>query len=91
VFASFFVVDEESIGLAAQHGSTLRFEHPWADGCRISDLGNPEGAVGYTPEALARMLRRSGMALAQPVHPGSWCGRADVPDVRAGPSELSHD
>lgn len=79
VFASFFVVDEQSIGLAAQHQSPLQFQHPWADGCRISDPRNPEGAVGYTPEALNRMLRRAGMALAQPLHRGSWCGR-DVPD-----------
>jgi SAM-dependent methyltransferase len=80
VFASFFVLDDESVRLAAAGSGGLKFQHPWADGCRINDPDTPEGAVGYTSNALDRMLRMAGLDLAQPVHHGSWSGRPDVPD-----------
>lgn len=80
VFASFFVLDDESVALAERHQTPLRFEHPWADGCRINDPGTPEGAVGYVPAAIHRMLRSSAMTLGQPIHLGAWSGRPDVPD-----------
>ncbi len=80
VFATFFLVDGEARRLAAEAGAELRFEHPLGRGCRIADPQNPEGAVGYTPSALDRMLKRGGMALDQPVHRGFWSGRKDAPD-----------
>jgi hypothetical protein len=58
----------------------LKFAHVHGDGCRVNDLGYPEAAVGYTPEALARMVRRGGFTFDQPVHVGSWCGRTGVED-----------
>jgi SAM-dependent methyltransferase len=80
VFASFFIVDSESLGRTATRGDELTFQHRWGNGCRISDPRNPEGAVGYTPRALHRMLRRSGMQLDQPVHHGWWSGRENALD-----------
>ncbi len=80
VFASFFVLDDESIRLSAASDGALTFPHQLADGCRVHDSRNPEGAVGYTPRAVGRMLRRSGLTLDQPIHHGSWSGRRDVPD-----------
>ncbi len=80
VFASFFVLDDESTLLSTTNVGAITFVHPMGDGCRIHDPRNPEGAVGYTPKALDRMLRSSGLMLDQPIHHGSWCGRKDVPD-----------
>jgi SAM-dependent methyltransferase len=80
VFASFFVLGEESMRLAAETPDVLTFSHARPGGCRINDPGYPEAAVGYAPEALARMVRRGGFAFDQPVHLGSWCGRTGVED-----------
>ena len=80
VFASFFVLSKESIRLALSTPDVLTFRHSRPDGCRINDPDQPEAAVGYTPRALARMVRRSGFALDQPLHVGSWCGRQGVDD-----------
>jgi SAM-dependent methyltransferase len=80
VFASFFVLGEESVRLAAHTPDVLTFAHDSGDGCRVNDLGYREAAVGYTPKALERMVRRGGFAFAQPVHVGSWCGRTGVED-----------
>src|ERR1700728_206772 len=80
VFASFFILDHESLALTATRGDALTFQHRWGSGCRISDGQNPEEAVGYTPKALDRMLRRSGMQLDQPLHHGWWSGRQDALD-----------
>jgi SAM-dependent methyltransferase len=80
VFASFFVLDEESVRLSAETPDGLTFLHPYRDGCRINDAASPEAAVAYAPGALGRMLRRGGFVLDQPVHLGSWCGRQGVED-----------
>jgi SAM-dependent methyltransferase len=80
VFASFFVLGEESMRLAAATPEVLKFAHVRTEGCRVNDLGYPEAAVGYTPGALARLVRRGGFSFDQPVHLGSWCGRTGVED-----------
>lgn len=80
VFASFFILDDESLQFSADRVGALTFLHPLGEGCRIHDPHNREGAVGYTPEAVERMLQRSGLVLDQPVHHGSWSGRRGVPD-----------
>ena len=80
VFASFFVLGEESMRLATATPDVLTFAHERSEGCRVNDLGYPEAAVGYTPEALARLVRRGGFAFDQPIYVGSWCGRTGVDD-----------
>jgi len=80
IFASFFVLDDEALSLAERTGQGLRFAYPRSNGCRIDDPATPEGAVGYSPGAIDRMLAAAGLRLAQPVHRGSWSGRDGVPD-----------
>lgn len=84
VFASFFILDEESLRMARSPERTgseaLRFEVPHGEGCFVNDATYPEGAVGYVPEALERMLRVGRFELDQPIHPGFWCGRQGVED-----------
>jgi SAM-dependent methyltransferase len=80
VFASFFVLEPESVRLAQETPDVLKFAHARGNGCRINDLASPEAAVAYTPAALRRMVRRARFTLDQPVHLGSWCGRQGVED-----------
>jgi SAM-dependent methyltransferase len=80
VFATFFVTDWRTLRTARRSRAELDFRHRRGRGCRICDPGNPPGAVGYTPAALGRMLRRTGMAWAQPIHRGFWSGRTGVVD-----------
>lgn len=89
VVASIFITDPESLRMAqtANEKSNihkpLKFEHtygPKESGCFINDQAYPEGAVGYTEEALQRMLSASGMELDQPIHRGLWCGRTGTTD-----------
>ena len=80
VFASFFVLGEESVRLALTTPDVLTFRHSYGRGCRINEPDNPEAAVGYVPKTLDRMVRRSGFAFDQPLHVGSWCGRQGVDD-----------
>jgi ubiquinone/menaquinone biosynthesis C-methylase UbiE len=80
VFASFFLVDEESLKLAKATKQPLTFQHYFRNGCLINDAQYPEGAVGYTEAAFSRMLRHGGFELDQPVHRGFWCGRQGVVD-----------
>jgi SAM-dependent methyltransferase len=80
VFASFFVLGEESVRLAATTPGVLTFRHASHSGCRIDDPDKPEAAVGYLPTTLDRMVRRGGFAFDQPLHLGSWCGRQGVDD-----------
>ena len=80
VFASFFVVDDETKELTLETNQGLTFGHLRGDGCWVNELNNPEGAVAYAPSALDRMLQRSGLELSQPVHRGSWSGRPYLPD-----------
>jgi ubiquinone/menaquinone biosynthesis C-methylase UbiE len=80
VFASVFLTDDASLAMAKETGQTLTFPFVYGDDCRINDERFPEGAVGYTEEALARMAQRGGMRFDQPIHRGFWCGRQGVTD-----------
>jgi ubiquinone/menaquinone biosynthesis C-methylase UbiE len=66
VFASFFVLDPESLRLAGATRDVLKFAHERGNGCRINDPDSPEAAVAYTRAALRRMVREAGFRLDQP-------------------------
>ena len=87
VHATFFVLDGPPDTRARSTNSVIRrrrvapdpelsFRHAYGDGCWIQMPEPPEAAVAYLPGALERMLDASGMELDQPVHHGSWSGRA---------------
>ncbi len=85
ICASFFILDNEILEMAKGTVPTLEllelsFKIPYGDGCFINDVNYPEGAVGFTKEALERMLKSSCLKLDQPIHLGSWCGRKDKTD-----------
>lgn len=84
VVTSFFLIDDEArsaidVGQGdPAFGLTFGFLRGW--GCWINDEQFPEGAVAYSFDALAEMLKDAGMALDQPVHRGHWYGRMEFPD-----------
>ena len=81
VFASWFLLDDESLALAQSvPDGALTFRIAYGDGCLINDEAHPEGAVGFIPAAFDRILERGGFELDQPVHRGFWCGREGVTD-----------
>jgi ubiquinone/menaquinone biosynthesis C-methylase UbiE len=81
VFASWFLLDDETLQMArAVPDGELTFAFDFGDGCFVNDERYPEGAVGFTPKAFERILRRGGFELDQPVHRGFWCGREGTSD-----------
>ncbi len=81
VMASFFVLDGQTRKMAkANKANDLNFAYDYSDGCYINDKDFPEGAVGFTPEVIERMMQRAGLELAQEIHRGSWAGRPEAKD-----------
>lgn len=74
VFATFFVLDDESRGLIAAGRALLAFPAD-ADPMAVVDETVPEEAVAYSVEWVEGALARHGLTAASR-HPGSWCGRA---------------
>ena len=70
LFASFFVLDEQSAPLA-EHGTTHpRFSARFNEGM-ISDAANPEAAVAFNSEWLAEALSSAGLVF-DAFYPGRW-------------------
>lgn len=80
ILASFFILDEETLGLIKQPEAIVTFHHQLGEECYVNNVDDPEGAVGHTPEGVQNMLDASNMMLDQPIHHGFWSGRKDVPD-----------
>jgi SAM-dependent methyltransferase len=76
LFATFFLLDEESRGLIAAGRSSLAFPAA-ADPMAVVDEAVPEEAVAYTTAWVEATLARHGLT-ATGRHPGSWCGRAEA-------------
>jgi SAM-dependent methyltransferase len=74
-YASLFQVDEASLSRARSSGARLSFRHAHGDGCLVDSALAPEEAVGFTPEALARLTAGAGLRIVEVV-PGSWPGGA---------------
>lgn len=74
MFATFFLLNEESLRLLDSGLSTLHL--PGArEGCRIHDEGVPEFAVAHDETRVRTLLAGSGLHILEPVRYGSWCGR----------------
>lgn len=80
VFASFFILDDETERLIKAGKSKFSFEHKVEDGCFTNDPDYPEGAVAYTRETLDQLIKFGGLALDQPIHYGVWSGRKNTED-----------
>ena len=82
VFATCFLFNEEILASAQAHNITpydLRFPYDYGGGCRINNSQFPAGAVAYTIAAMEKMIRESGLVLAQPFSYRNWSGYFDAP------------
>jgi SAM-dependent methyltransferase len=71
---TYFLLDDESTGLIAAGRSSLDLRHGTGV-VRVADPAVPERAVGYDEQYLLDVYRQNDLAIRQPIHYGSWCGR----------------
>jgi SAM-dependent methyltransferase len=74
-FITFFLLNEESAGLIRRKLSKQNFIHE-VGGCFTTTLENPEAAVAFLEPYIRGLFARSGLTICEPIHFGSWCGRA---------------
>jgi ubiquinone/menaquinone biosynthesis C-methylase UbiE len=82
VFATWFIVNDEILKNARTVNLTpfnLRFEHTLADGSIINDPNSPMGAVAFSEEVLADLIKTSNLKLIGSVLPGQWSGYFPIP------------
>ena len=73
---SFFLLNEESVELIERGLSTIDLRHEIGDARTVSDK-QPELAIGFRENYIARLYERVGLEMTRPVSYGSWCGRRD--------------
>lgn len=71
---TFFLLDDEARDAMEAGRCGLRFVHPIGP-ARVHDLADPEGAVAYEENFLRDLHETHGLAIAEPIHRGSWSGR----------------
>lgn len=74
-FATFFLLNTQSDALIERGGSTLTFRHPMVHG-RSDRADDPDAACAYDEEYLRDLYRSKGLDIVEPIHYGSWPGRA---------------
>ncbi len=74
IFATYFLLNEESSTLASQSKSTLRFPYG-REGCYLENEVAPETAVAYTEKSVREQFISLGLTITEPIHFGNWCGR----------------
>ena len=74
LFATFFLLNAESVALITAGNSSLNFAHA-LDGCRTTDRNTPELAIAFQEEMIVGLHREAGLEAYGPIHHGSWCGR----------------
>ena len=71
---SFFLINDESRKLIAEHRSVHDLKHEFGPARAISkDV--PEMAVGFDENFVVELLRKHRLEIEPPIHYGSWCGR----------------
>jgi SAM-dependent methyltransferase len=73
-FASFFLLNEESLGLIRSGSSTIDFRHDFG-GYRIKDVQTPEAAIAFLEDYIRSLYAERKLDIAEPIHYGSWPGR----------------
>jgi SAM-dependent methyltransferase len=73
-FATFFLLNEESLHLIQAGQSTLDFRYRQGETMTISDI-EPEQAIAYEEEIVRRAMAEHGLEIVEPIHYGSWSGK----------------
>ena len=71
---TFFLLNRESLELINCGRSIYDFKHE-GRGFRTIDKATPESAVAYDEKFIRGVYEEFGLAIAEPIHFGSWCGR----------------
>ena len=76
LFATYFLLNDESVAGMEQGRSRVDLRHDLGE-CRVAYLRSPSEAVGYQEALVRQRLAERGLALVEPIHYGSWCGRRE--------------
>jgi len=71
---TFFLLNRESLGHMHCGRSIYDFKHEGRE-FRTIDETTPESAVAYDEKFIRGVYGEFGLAIAEPIHFGSWCGR----------------
>ena len=71
---SYLLLNEESKSLIEAGSGKLNLIHPLENGATV-DPKNPEITVGYDEPFIRGLYEKYGLAIIEPIHYGSWCGR----------------
>ncbi len=72
---SWFILNDESLGLIASGRSTLPFTHQVDSVTKTTNLETPEIAVAFEEKFITDLYAAAGFTIQAPIHFGSWCGR----------------
>jgi SAM-dependent methyltransferase len=83
-FITFFLLNPESRLLMPALGESyihrdyrFNFAHPVAEGCQAINPHKPEDALAYDESYVRKLFAKYQLTIAEPIHYGSWCGRAN--------------
>ena len=76
LFATFFLLNDESLTGIEQGRSRVDLRHELGE-CRVAFPNIPAAAVGYQEGFVRPHIAERGLAVVEPIHYGSWCGRRE--------------
>lgn len=71
---TFFLLNDESLGLIKQGSSSQNFIYDM-NGCFTIDRNIPENAIAYKENDVETLFQKTGLVISGPIRYGSWCGR----------------
>jgi SAM-dependent methyltransferase len=74
---TFFLLTPSAEAEIAAGRAALAFTHP-VDGGATTDPGQPEEAIAFEVEGVRAMLEEAGLAVREPLHPGSWANEPEA-------------
>ena len=74
--STYFLLNPETERLFGSDPARNRCPHPYA-GLMVADPECPEQAVAYPEIAVRQLYALQGLRICEPIHYGSWCGRAE--------------
>ena len=75
--ATFFLLNDEQRTMREKGRNVLEFSHGDTNNWRYVYEHSPESASAYEESYILGLLEKCGLALAGPVHYGSWSGRSE--------------
>ena len=75
-FASFFLLNEESLVSLRSGRSTIDFKYDFGE-YRTKSKATPEAAIAYREDFVRSLYTERGLAIVEPIHCGSWPGRRE--------------